>query len=189
MDKNKTSMTVSRPELLLQGDDVVFRQMLNDFFAFSRSLDSARARFAEFVGLSPTQYQIVITIARHGKTEGFGVNRIADTLHLSGSFVTNEINKMVAASFVKKVVDPLDRRRVQLRLTKHGERQLAKLASFQRPVNDVLFESITPKQFEQFREILKILVDNGDRGVRLATTMGECFAAGLPVPAGMTETA
>lgn len=176
-------MTVSRPELLLDGSDVAFRQMLNDFFAFSRSLETARARFAESVGLSSTQYLIVITIARHGKIEGFGVNKIAETLHLSGSFVTNEINKLVAASFVRKIADPADRRRVQLRVTKHGERQLAKLAAFQRPVNDVLFETLTPRQFEQFRIILSALVESGDRGVRLAASMQDWFAVGVPTPA------
>lgn len=180
-------MTVSRPELLLNGSDVAFRQMLNDFFAFSRSLETARARFAESVGLSSTQYLIVITIARHGRTEGFGVNKIAETLHLSGSFVTNEINKLVAASFVRKIADPSDRRRVQLCVTKYGKSQLAKLAAFQRPVNDVLFETLSARQFEQFRDILAALVESGDRGVRLAASMQDLFAVGMPAPVAVTS--
>jgi DNA-binding MarR family transcriptional regulator len=155
--------------------------MLNDFFAFSRSLETTRAKFAEAVGLSSTQYMILITISRNSKIEGFGVNRIAAILHLSGSFVTNEINKLVEASLVRKVTDPLDRRRVQLRLTRNGERKIAQLASFQRPINDVLFESLTIGQFDQLSEILTGLVKNGDRGVRLASSIPEWLSAGRRV--------
>jgi DNA-binding MarR family transcriptional regulator len=177
MEKRATAATISRPELLLEGSDVAFRQMLNDFFAFSRTLESARAKFAEAIGLSSTQYIVLITIARHGKTEGFGVNRIAERLHLSASFVTNEINKLVAASFVRKIADPLDRRRVQLRVTKYGECKIAELAELQRPVNDVLFEPLTARQFEQLRSILSTLVKSGNRGVRLAASLHECANA------------
>jgi DNA-binding MarR family transcriptional regulator len=178
MKEKETPATVSRPELLRDGSDAAFRQMLNDLFAFSRSLESARAKFAEAVGLSSTQYMILITISRNRETEGFGVNRIAAALHLSGSFVTNEINKLVEASLVKKITDPIDRRRVQLQVTRNGERKVAQLASFQRPVNDVLFESLTARQFDQLSEILSVLVKNGDRGVRLAASIPDWLEAG-----------
>jgi DNA-binding MarR family transcriptional regulator len=98
--------------------------------------------------------------------------------------VTNEINKLVEASLVRKVTDPLDRRRVQLRVTRNCERKIAQLASFQRPINDVLFESLTPRQFDQLSEILRGLVKNGDRGVRLAASIPEWLSAG-----GRVETA
>jgi len=182
MERHETPSTVSRPELLVDESDVAFRQMLNDFFAFSRALETVRAKFAEAIGLSSTQYMILITIARHGKLEGFGVNRIAETLHLSGSFVTNEINKLVAASFVKKVVDPADRRRVQLRVSRHGQRKIDELSALQRPVNDALFEPLTGKQFDQLRVIMAELVDSGERGVRLANSVQEWLTAGVRMP-------
>ena len=82
------------------------------------------------------------------------------------------------ASLVKKIADPIDRRRVQLQVTRNGERKVAQLASFQRPVNDVLFESLTARQFDQLSEILSDLVKNGDRGVRLAASIPDWLEAG-----------
>jgi DNA-binding MarR family transcriptional regulator len=181
MKEKGAPATVSRPELLREGSDALFRQTLNDFFAFSRSLDSSRAKFAEAVGLSSTQYMILIAVARNTKAGGLGVNKIAAMLHLSGSFVTNEINKLVSAGLVKKTSDSVDRRRVQLRVTANGERKVALLATFQRPVNDVLFESLTAKQLDQLSEILLCLVKNGERGVRLAASIPEWFNAGAQV--------
>ena len=52
----------------------------------------------------------------------------------------------------------------------------------------MLFESLTGSQFDQLRRLLAGLVEGGDRGLRLASSMQDWFAAGgapaspLPLP-------
>jgi|EndMetStandDraft_5_1072996.scaffolds.fasta_scaffold657655_1 DNA-binding MarR family transcriptional regulator len=65
---------------------------------------------------------------------------------------------MIAALLILKVADRTDGRRVQLRLTKDGERKIAHLASLQLPVNGVFFASFSAKWFDQFYGISAKLV-------------------------------
>jgi DNA-binding MarR family transcriptional regulator len=166
-------LTASKPELLDQDGDRTLRGLLYDFFAFGRSLEAARAKFASYVGLSPTQYLIMIAIKNSTSDVPMGINQIAARLHLSGAFITNEVNKLVSEGLIEKSSHPSDGRRVQLNTTDQGGSLLAKLAAFQRPVNDALFGSLTRDEFRLLSRLLARLAADGDR----ALTFAEYFEA------------
>jgi len=166
--KKENFLTVTRPELLADAQDKEFRAMLYDFFAFGSVLDTARAGFATYVGLSPTQYLGLIVIARANPEEPVGVNQVAQRLRLTGAFVTNEVNKLVQDGLVEKKPHPTDGRRVQLFATRAGWDKLTHLAAFQRPVNDALFETLTGEEFLQLKNIMKRLAEGGPRALQLA---------------------
>lgn len=168
MARDERLLTVTRSELLSEAEDTAFRAMLYDFFAFGSTLDTARAGFASYVGLTPTQYLSLIVIARADPQAPVGVNQVAARLHLTGAFVTNEINKLVQDGLVEKKPHPSDGRRVQLLATRAGWEKLAHLAAFQRPINDALFETLTEDEFAQLRSIMRRLADGGPRALQLA---------------------
>ncbi|WFU74852.1 MarR family winged helix-turn-helix transcriptional regulator [Bradyrhizobium sp. CB2312] len=161
-------LTVSKPDLLDKNGDRTFRGLLYDYFAFGRSLESARETFASFAGLSPTQYLILIAIKNSTAEEPMGVNQVAERLYLSGAFVTNEINKLVSDGLLEKSPHPGDGRRVQLALTQHGVDQLISLAALQRPVNDALFGVLTREEFKVLSQLLSRLAANADSALKLA---------------------
>ncbi len=167
------ALTVSRDELLTGGNDVAFRDLLHNFFAFAARMEAVRTKFGSFIGLSATQYMILISIARTADPESRGVNQIADHLHLSGAFVTLEVNKLVKAKFVSKQPHPTDGRRVILNVTTQGRRQLEQLARFQQPVNDALFGSLSIEQFTQLCTIMRQLVSTSDQALHLANYLDE----------------
>jgi len=158
-------LTASKPELLDKDGDRTLRGLLYDFFAFGRSLEAARAKFASYVGLSPTQYLIMIAIRNSTSDEPMGINQIATRLRLSGAFVTNEVNKLVSDGLLEKSVHPSDGRRVQLVTTEKGFGLLTQLAAVQRPVNDALFGTLTHDEFKQLSQLLTRLAAGGDRAV------------------------
>jgi MarR family transcriptional regulator, organic hydroperoxide resistance regulator len=170
-DEATGAMSVSKPELQVDGSDVVFRQLLHDIFSFARHLQNARARFADFVGLSPTQYMILIAISHRDRDgeNGLGINEIADHLHLSGAFVTIEVNKLVELTYVVKEAHPTDRRRVRLRATAEGHRHITRLAAFQRPINDALFAGLDAEEFRQLQRMMARVEANGDNALKLAS--------------------
>ncbi|WP_354200749.1 MarR family winged helix-turn-helix transcriptional regulator [Bradyrhizobium sp. JR4.1] len=161
-------LTASKLELLDKNGDRTFRGLLYDYFAFGRSLESARETFASFAGLSPTQYLILIAIKNSTAEEPMGVNQVAERLYLSGAFVTNEINKLVSDGLIQKTPHPGDGRRVQLALTQHGVDQLISLAALQRPVNDALFGVLTREEFKVLSQLLSRLAANADSALKLA---------------------
>ena len=168
-------LTASKPELLDKDGDRTLRGLLYDFFAFGRSLEAARARFAGYVGLSPTQYLIMIAIKNSTLDEPMGINQLAAQLRLSGAFITNEVNKLVSEGLIEKSPHPSDGRRVQLTATRQGFSLLTRLAAFQRPVNDALFGMLTRDEFRLLSQLLARLTADSDRAV----TFAEYFEASI----------
>ena len=161
-------LTASKPELLDKDGDRTLRGFLDDYFAFGRNLEAARAKFASYVDLSPTQYMILIAIAHSTLDEPMGINQLAGRLHLSGAFVTNEVNKLVSDGLIEKGAHPSDGRRVRLTVTNQGISRLTRLAAFQRPINDVLFGTLTRDEFRLLSQLLARLAANGDRAMKFA---------------------
>lgn len=161
-------LTASKPELLDGDSDRTLRGLLYDYFAFGRSLEAARAQFASYVDLSPTQYLILIAVMHSTQDEPMGINQIATRLYLSGAFVTIEVNKLVSSGLIEKTVHPNDGRRVQLSVTREGVNRLTRLAAFQRPVNDALFGMLTREEFKMLSQLLARLAAGSDQAVKLA---------------------
>lgn len=159
--------TVGRPELLVNGSDEQFRQLIHDTLAFSSRIQEVRNGFATLVGLSGSQYTILVAIGQLQGKAGIGVNAVADRLHISGAFVTIEVNKLVAQGLVTKEPDAEDRRRVRLKVTGEGRARLDELKSVQAPVNDALFSSLTPKEFGVLCEVMSRLVVHGGEALAL----------------------
>ena len=57
------ALTVSRKELLVNGSDEQFRGLIANLLAFSVRVRGGRAGFARFLGVSPIQYTILVSIA------------------------------------------------------------------------------------------------------------------------------
>lgn len=162
-------LTTSRPELLDDSGDQTFRELLYAYFAFGRSLDAARAKFAGYADLSTTQYLILIAVMHSRQDEPLGINQLAERLYLSGAFVTIEVNKLVSDGLIEKTTHAGDRRRVQLAVTPAGIDRLTRLAAFQRPVNDALFGTLSRVEFKQLLQLLNRLASDGDQAIKLAS--------------------
>jgi MarR family transcriptional regulator, organic hydroperoxide resistance regulator len=162
----KTSkLTVSRPELLVDGSDTTFRALVHDMLGFSARIQDIRNKFGRLLDLSGTSYTILMSIAhlQHGEA---GINAIADHLHFSGAFITTEVNKLVKAGLVAKVTNPEDRRRVRLTLTPEARTQLDALTGIQSPVNDMLFP-LSAEEFQMLGQIMSKLVLSSDQALHL----------------------
>lgn len=162
------AVTIGRTELLVDGTDAAFRDLLGDFFAFSQTLEVMRSRFASYIGLSPSQYMVLIVLDRLSGRGHTGINQIAQHLRYSGAFVTIEVNNLVGAGLIEKKQNPTDKRRVVLHVTPKGQACLAKLAGFQRPVNDALFEPLDLADYVALQRIMSRLAANSERAIKIA---------------------
>jgi DNA-binding MarR family transcriptional regulator len=159
--------TVSRPQLMVDGSDRAFRQFVHDALAFSARLQAVRGQLGALIGLSGTQYTVLIAVAHlSGNEKKIGVNQVAEHLHFSGAFATIEINKLVASGLVDKDIDEEDRRRVVLAVTPKARVLLNELAAVQRPVNDMLFRGLSAKDFQKLRKLMSGMVHAADDAVR-----------------------
>jgi DNA-binding MarR family transcriptional regulator len=170
---NRRRLTVSRDALLTGGSDQTFRQFVHDMLAFAARIEEVRSRLGRVIGLAGHKYTVLIAIAHlQDQDGGVGINEIAEHLHLSGAFVTIETNGLLQAGLIVKKTNPVDRRRVLLSITPKAEALLNKLATVQSPVNDALFQCLSPADFRWLRRIISQLVDTGDDALRLLDEVG-----------------
>jgi MarR family transcriptional regulator, organic hydroperoxide resistance regulator len=161
-------LTVSKPELLSDNSDTVFRRLVHDMLAVAARVQEIRNGLGAHIGLTGSQYTILITIDHNqDRAEGIGVNQVAEHLHLSGAFVTLEVNKLVEKGLVDKTVNPTDRRRVQLCTTNAAQRLLIRLTTLQQPVNNALFGSLSHAEFLTLGDLMAKMIVSSDRSAKL----------------------
>lgn len=166
-------LTISRPELLINGSDRHFRRLVHGLFGFLARHEAVRAGHAARIGLVGIEYTVLISI-RHLAAEetDVSVNRVAEHLFLSGAFVTTLTNKLVKRGLIHKRPDPSDRRRVRLEVAEKGNALLAELAPVQRQVNDVQFDCLSRAEFLQLLDVTERLIDCSNRAIRLQSYFG-----------------
>lgn len=166
--RNKTEHTVSRPELIVDGSDAQFRQMLHDLLAFSSRLQQVRGRFAAFIGLTGPQYTILIAIRQLADHDAATVGEVAAHLALTPTFVAAETKKLAAIGVIGKTPDPADLRRVRLTVSEEGERLLQELAPVQRRINDALFAPVTENNFALLQRLSSSLRASAEDALALS---------------------
>ena len=167
-------LTVSRPELLVQGSDRAFRALVHGLFGFLARHEAVRAGHGARIGLVGIEYTVLISIGHLSLHEGdVSVNRIAEHLYLSGAFVTTITNKLLQRGLIHKTPDPRDRRRVRLEISERGWARLADLAPVQRQVNDVQFDCLSAAEFKQLLNLVDRLIDSSNRALSLQAYFAE----------------
>jgi len=93
-------------------------------------------RFSEEVtrreGITPLQYQLMLQIKGFPGREWATVGELADRLQAKHHGVVSLISRCEAAALVKRSIGRSDRRRVEVQLTKKGDKCLLQLASLHR---------------------------------------------------------
>ncbi|MGP0094215.1 MAG: MarR family winged helix-turn-helix transcriptional regulator [Xanthobacteraceae bacterium] len=167
-------LTISRPEMLVDGSDRHFRRLVHSLFGFLARHEAVRSGHAARIGLVGIEYTVLISIRHLAVEEGdVNVNRVAEHLHLSGTFVTTVTNKLLKRGLIHKSVDPADRRRVKLEVSDNGDALLAELAPVQRQVNDVQFGCLSASEFLQLLDMVDRLIESSDRAVRLQAYLAD----------------
>jgi DNA-binding MarR family transcriptional regulator len=177
-------LTISRPELLINGSDRHFRRLVHSLFGFLARHEAVRSGHGARIGLVGIEYTVLISI-RHLAVENpnVSVSRVAAHLYLSGTFVTTVTNKLEKLGLIHKQPDPTDRRRVRLEVSAKGNALLAELAPVQRQVNDVQFGCLSMAEFLQLLETVERLIESSDQAIRLQSYFGQRPASELARPA------
>lgn len=99
-----------------------FRYALRCFLAFSEKAAAA-------AGLTPQQHQALLAISGCPTKRWLSVGEIADRLLLRHHSAVELVDRLAELGFVERRADAEDRRRIQVWVSKAGDRALRKLSS------------------------------------------------------------
>jgi DNA-binding MarR family transcriptional regulator len=159
-------LSVTRPELLRDGSDAAFREVIWDLLIVANRLQKFPEAFGRELGITSAQYAVLIATAHIQGTRGSGIRQLADYMHLPAPHVTTTVGRLVVAGLLAKKPNPEDGRGVLVSLTTEGEAALDRLAPFQRQVNDALFGGLSRDQFDSFARLIETMVGNTRRALQ-----------------------
>jgi MarR family transcriptional regulator, organic hydroperoxide resistance regulator len=171
-------LTTSRPELIVDGSDRQFRELVHNLFGFFAIHERIRGGHGKFIGLVGTEYTVLIAIAHLALEGDVNVKTVADHLHLSGAFITATTRRLLRLGLIHKMIDTADRRRVTLSVSSKGRAALENLAPVQRQINDVEFACLSRREFTALNSLLQRMIEDGQRAVALQNYLLACGAAG-----------
>ncbi|MGH6714562.1 MAG: MarR family winged helix-turn-helix transcriptional regulator [Bradyrhizobium sp.] len=165
--RTNVPLTVSRPELIVNGGDREFRELVHNIFGFAALHERLRSGHAKFIGLGGIEYTVLIAIAHLASEGDVNVKTVADHLHLSGAFITTTTRRLLQSGLILKTIDQTDRRRVTLTVSQKGRAALEKLAPVQQRLNDIEFGGLSREEFKLLNNIVRRLIDHSSRAVAL----------------------
>jgi len=163
----KLPLSVTRPALLPNKSDHSFRQLLYNFFTISNRLEQVRRYLGSRVGLSGPQYNLMMAVAELQDSTGVSVGRVAEYLHVSGTFVTAETEKLARKGYINKHHDRDDMRISRLVIGEKGWIALASLFPELQRVNDLFFAIDSKEEFENLHRTLQRMVESSQRTLAL----------------------
>ncbi len=160
-------VTATNPILTSGRADHSLRKLLYDFFTVGARLEDVRRHLGTKVDLTGPQYSLMMAVAELQGSDGVNVSRVADYLHVTGTFVTAESGKLFKKGFLKKRPDVVDKRFSLLSIAPKGQAALNSLFPLLQQINDIFFELDSRGEFERLCEVLEKLVGNSQRALAL----------------------
>jgi DNA-binding MarR family transcriptional regulator len=153
-------LTVSHPALLFSGHDDRFRETLYQMVLSLGRLLSCREAFGRALGLTGSQFAVLIGTAYQQKSTGVTIRLLADHVMLAPPHVTTEVGRLISKGLLIKRPNKDDGRSVLVSLSPKGEAALVGLAPFLRRVNDLLFQNVSRAEFEGVSKFFRTLALN-----------------------------
>lgn len=164
-------MTVTNENLIFNGSDKRFRELIDDLLLLSGQLQWLRSVLAQHLGVSEPQYRILMNIARLQDEMNVNVSALASRMRVTGAFVTAEAGKLHRMGLIRKEKDPTDRRGVVLRLSEEGHTALVNIAAGPQAINDRLFKDFSKEDFKLLSTLVRRLVRNGEHAELVARAL------------------
>ena len=148
-------LSTSLKPFLVNGDDQEFRKMIYGLLQVSAMMLKAREYYGAHIGVSGPQYSMIVAIAEAGEAT---VRDLTKIMHVSSPFVTAEINKLIAAGYVRKRPNTKDRRSIVLSLTAAGIQAVRRVATMRMTANDIIFGSINADEAKVLQHLIQVLI-------------------------------
>jgi DNA-binding MarR family transcriptional regulator len=117
------------------------------------------------MGLTGSQFAVMIGAAYRQKRDGVSIRALAEYVQLAPPHVTTEVGRLIRKGLLTKRANRRDRRGVLVKLSRRGEAAILRVAPFVRDVNDLLFDDITRSDFNTLGRFLRAFARNTERAL------------------------
>lgn len=159
---------VGRPSNVLDGDSSQAGALnfLRLLWEIQHGLLAVSRRMRREIGVTGPQRLVLRLLS---STPGITAGELAQALHLDKSTLTGIVGRLERDDFLRRAVDPLDRRRQLLALTRKGRAVAATLSgTVEERVAHALAE-VSPEEVGSAEKILSLVTESLERGPKRST--------------------
>ena len=124
-----------------------------------RTLDETLAEF----GLDWGEYKALGHLAQRGEPFRSTPGRMAKRMELSSGAMTNRLDQLEQAGFIRRLPDPDDRRGVLVELTEHGRDTYARAVGIQAEKEALVAGALTAREKAQLNNLLRKMMIEFER--------------------------
>ncbi len=155
--------TTSRKEFFREGSDKDFRESIYNIVRALDGFMSCRSVFSKVLGLTGSQFAVLMGVAMKQESEGVTIRVLADHIRLASPHVTTEVGRLIRKKLLVKRPNEADGRSVLVSLSPMGESEVERIVPLVRRVNDQLFQGISAEELGIVTKTMKVLVLNSER--------------------------
>ena len=155
--------TTSRQEFFSGGNDKMFRESIYSIICALDGLMSCREVFSKELGLTGSQFAVLMGVAHKQEESGVTIRDLADHVRLAAPHVTTEVGRLIRAKLLAKRPNEADGRSVLVSLSVKGQAEVDRIAPLVRKVNDQLFQGIGADELATVTRSMKLLLLNSQR--------------------------
>ena len=160
-------LTATREILLPSGSDRALRTLLYNLFTVGNRMEDVRRYLGSCIGISGPQFSLMMAVLERQGATGVSVGKIAEYMHVAGTFVTAESAKLAKKDYLEKRTDSRDRRVSLLRLRPAGMAAIDSLLPELQQINDTFFELESREGFDSLCRAADRLVEGSRRVLAL----------------------
>ena len=136
-------VTISNRQLLLDGSDNNFRQVIYLFVKVLGRLMTCRDAFGRRIDLTGSQFAVLMGVAYSQGRWGVTLKELSRHVHLASTHVTTEVGRLTTLGLLDKRSGEDDRRNVLVSLTADGVEAVKQVTPLVRKINDLLVSEIS----------------------------------------------
>jgi DNA-binding MarR family transcriptional regulator len=158
--KTSKGLLVTNPRLIVDGSDLQFRRLIHNFLLFGSRLQKLNTRIAGLLGLTETDFTIVMSI-RHLEKDGRpNISQLADYLNLSSPLITNRVTGLIKRGLIAKAPANFDRRVMLLRLTPTARALIEAKSGQIAQLNDIALAAVSRDMMDKLVPLLAKLSED-----------------------------
>jgi DNA-binding MarR family transcriptional regulator len=124
------------------------RRFPREIASISVHLEQLCHFWAKTLGISGSQWRMIVALADLDQGEGAAVNAVSKMLHVDPSFVTTQSKLLEKKGFIRRRASSEDARVVKMSLTDKTYEHLASLASQQESLNEFIFAEFSAGEMD-----------------------------------------
>jgi DNA-binding MarR family transcriptional regulator len=170
-------LTISREDFLQNGGDEALREAIYVMMGAFHGLSQCRTMFGRTLGLTGSQFAVLIGVAYKQRNSGVTIRELADHIHLASPHVTAEVGNLIRLGLLVKRPHEEDRRSVRVSLSAEGEAAVTRVTEVVRRTNDMLFEGLVARDVSHISRIMRVIAANVDRVFAQSSTPCEATSS------------